>query len=60
MIDTLPVWFPHFESCGKCNIHGFIIEGDTSHKCNCKIQYDELIFTLRKLLESNIIVENSS
>lgn len=60
MKNDLPHWFPHFISCGKCNTNGFIITNDVSTKCSCKIEYDNKINLLFKLLHTNVIVENSS
>jgi len=59
-IENLPTWFPSFESCGVCDSKGFLVKNNTSTKCVCKVNFDNKIHLLAKLLEANVLSENSS
>jgi len=59
-IDTLPKWYPKFESCGKCDSFGFIVEEGKATKCSCKIEYDKKVAVLYRLLQANVISIESS
>ena len=60
MIDgDLPLWANKFSPCDKCN-HGFIIEEETSKKCDCRKEYETYLKTGFCLMTANILTANST
>ncbi len=49
-----------FISCGKCDSQGYIVENGIAKQCTCKKEYLETLQMKIKLVESNLIYEETS
>ena len=49
-----------YKPCGRCDSHGFIVNGATATKCSCWTVYKNRLSLINKMLGANLIVEESS
>lgn len=49
-----------YQHCDKCDNNGFIIKNGSAVRCECWIKYRERLSLLKRMLDANLVVEESS
>lgn len=49
-----------YQHCNKCDSHGFIVQDGRAVRCDCWMQYRNRLSLINKMLEANLIAEESS